>query len=465
MKYNNDEELLKAYKDWIAKQPNQREGKLRKPDGYITPIRRIADYFQIELISLTVEKYDEIYDIISNWPTDGSIVLSGNDKLSNRKIDSNSKSDFKTNWKDFGNFLKSNKQISDKSVFDSPTHSTSAQGNCRNLIVYGIPGCGKSYYLEEEYLKKGGFGEIIRTTFYPDYSNTDFIGQLRPTKDEDGLKYSVVPGPFTRALEKALEYGKDEEDIKNVALVIEEINRGNAAAIFGDIFQLLDRNKNGTSEYSISNPTIEQYLNDKGGSYSSISLPANLYIFATMNTSDQNVFKLDTAFKRRWEFKRMTNASSKASNNLMVPTINVKWENFIAVINEKISNNEELSGDRQIGKWFVKGTITAEQFANKVLEYLYNDVYKYADRSEIFNTASYNNFDRIYDAFCTGKKDVFAYDVLELLSTFESNNVLEENSTSEKNDNDSKELSDETEELVAEDNPSNDSVDETSLED
>ena len=444
MPYKNDEEIIKAYKEWIGNQPNKRTGELRNPAGYTHNLRRIKKYFNISLINLTLDEYKRILNAISNWPIDGSIRIDPYKTKGNVFVidKSDKKSDFKTNWKDFGTFMGFNQPTN---TITSQVSSVTQNDIYRNLIVYGIPGCGKSFYLNTTILGydcvneqfNGDFDpdNIIRTTFYPDYSNSDFVGQLRPAKDANGLNYKVFGGPFTKALFKAFEcINKNDGDPEKVALVVEEINRGNAAAIFGDIFQLLDRNDRGESEYRITNPTIQQYFKENGINISQVYLPSNLYIFATMNTSDQNVFKLDTAFKRRWEFKRMTNGSDKSKNDIKVPNLDVDWENFIKEINDKISNNEELSGDRQIGKWFIKKPISAEQFANKVLEYLYNDVYKYADKSEIFNVEKYKNFDDIYDAFCRGEKDIFSQDLAKkFIATnavnAQSNSTLASNSS------------------------------------
>lgn len=278
----------------------------------------------------------------------------------------------------------------------------------KNLIIYGIPGCGKSYRLKEEYLKKKFAADrVIRTTFHPEYSNTDFVGQIKPVKNGKNLDYEVVPGPFTEALSLAL-----QPQAEKVALVIEEINRGNAAAIFGDIFQLLDRDSSGESEYTIKNKTIFEYLKKNGINIIDIKIPSNLYLYATMNTSDQNVFKLDTAFKRRWEFERLTNKTTESKISdfkaFSINGIDIKWTEFISVINEIIKNNDDISGDRQIGNFFYQGSgIDLERFANKVLEYLYNDVCKYGGKEEIFNVDKYNSFDDIYDAFVNGSSDVF----------------------------------------------------------
>lgn len=212
-----------------------------------------------------------------------------------------------------------------------------------NKIYYGIPGCGKSYYVENTELKDvDKEQDVFRTTFYLDYSNSDFIGQIYPHVDENGnVSYIHVPGPFTKALERALTV----EDGRMVYLIIEEINRGNAAAIFGDTFQLLDRVKEktegkeiGDSEYPISNSFIEGYFkkNKIPCVEGQIYIPHNLTIFATMNTSDQNVFPLDTAFKRRWDREMVSAKWENVSfRNMYVPGTNITWEKFCTTINKK----------------------------------------------------------------------------------------------------------------------------------
>ena len=167
-----------------------------------------------------------------------------------------------------------------------------------NILLYGVPGCGKSHEIKINYCDDDNFME--RAVFHPDYTYSDFIGQILPKVSADGkVTYEFEPGPFTRILEKAV------NNEGTYYLVVEEINRGNAPAIFGDIFQLLDRDDNGESEYGISNEAIAEYVyKDKE---KKVKIPGNLYILATMNTSDQNVFTLDTAFKRRWSMKRIEN--------------------------------------------------------------------------------------------------------------------------------------------------------------
>lgn len=264
-----------------------------------------------------------------------------------------------------------------------------------NLVVYGTPGCGKSFYVENSLLKKHNVAkeDRIRTTFYQDYSNTDFIGQILPkVKADKSVTYEFKPGPFTLALKKAI-----ENQDKPVALIIEELNRGNAASIFGDIFQLLDRNVNGCSIYSIVNTNIQDYLNQCfEGKYffESIMIPANLYIVATMNTSDQNVFTLDTAFKRRWQFEKLRNVFTVEHHykHYFIPGMpDISWEQLVTDINDFIVNRPSgiSSEDKQLGIFFIDKDILCEKqeecgdeikinkFAYKLFEYLWDDVAKF----------------------------------------------------------------------------------------
>lgn len=266
----------------------------------------------------------------------------------------------------------------------------------QNLIVYGTPGCGKSYYVEHTLLDGYSKENYIRTTFYQDYTNTDFVGQILPIIEGDKVTYKFNPGPFTLALEQAI-----RKPNERIALVIEELNRGSAASIFGDIFQLLDR-KEGVSEYGITNVNIINYLKEKfKGVYTfkEIRLPGNLSIYATMNTSDQNVFTLDTAFKRRWKFKKLINefAVDHQFKNKYIPGADITWEELVNDINEYIleCSSGLNSEDKQLGVYFVdengmrKEKVDASDpeavnaFAYKVLEYLWSDVAKF-DRSKWF---------------------------------------------------------------------------------
>src|SRR5699024_4579772 len=210
-------------------------------------------------------------------------------------------------------------------------YSSRVQGG-NNVLLYGVPGSGKSYKIENEYCNDFNFME--RVVFHPDYMNTDFVGQILPSVkgegDEKEITYDFTPGPFTRVLKKAIENPRD-----HYYLVIEEINRGNAPAIFGEIFQLLDRDDEGKSSYEITNYNIANEVFDE--KEKPIYLPSNLHILATMNTADQNVFTLDTAFQRRWDMKMIENDVVKAEHaSKPILDTNVTWERFNTVINDQI---------------------------------------------------------------------------------------------------------------------------------
>ena len=312
-----------------------------------------------------------------------------------------------------------------------PTYTfDTAKGGAQNRVVYGTPGCGKSFYVQNTYLAKCGVAKEhrIRTTFYMDYTNTDFVGQILPKVKPSGeVTYDFNPGPFALALKTAIE----NPDVA-VALIIEELNRGNAASIFGDIFQLLDRDASGKSQYSITNVNLQDYLNkcfEGVYTFNSISIPANLYIVATMNTSDQNVFTLDTAFKRRWQFEKLRNEFTLEHEykDYFVPGMEgVTWETLVTAINKYIVDRPDdlASEDKQLGVYFIeKGTLCAtadecsdetkiNRFAFKLFEYLWDDVAKYA-HSDWF-AAEIKTLDDLIDKYKTLGAKVFADGVLDL---------------------------------------------------
>ena len=315
----------------------------------------------------------------------------------------------------------------------------STKGTSINKIFFGTPGCGKSYHIEHDILGKdngtkeyvGDYSKerVIRTTFYQDYSNTDFVGQILPkiVKGENGEKdvveYIFNPGPFTLALIQAI-----SNPTKKVALVIEEINRGNAPAIFGDIFQLLDRDGNSISEYGIVNVCMMDYLNayeftvdgeKKRYTFSEIKIPGNMDIFATMNTSDQNVYTLDTAFVRRWDKEKIKNSFKNCKfKDLPVPGMpQYTWEEFVTSINNCIAKHLEdlqVNEDKQIGAFFVKASLLAandaEKFVYKVFDYLWSDVAK-LDHGIFFNP--YDTLENLIDAYKTNGVGVFKTGIFE----------------------------------------------------
>lgn len=255
----------------------------------------------------------------------------------------------------------------------------------QNVLYYGVPGAGKSNTIDG-IIHNDPYERVV---FHPDYTYSDFVGQIMPRlkKDNDGvdkLTYEFVSGPFTKILKRAV---KDESKQMHY-LVIEEINRGNAPAIFGDLFQLLDRKADGSGKYGITNFDIAREVYDD--EEQEIKMPNNLTILATMNTCDQNVFTLDTAFQRRWEMKYIKNDVFSALHaGDVIEGSNVTWGPFADVINKKILEyNSEMSGseDKQLGAYFAtKGDLTKDKFAEKVLKFLWDDAFK-LDRNEIFRS-------------------------------------------------------------------------------
>lgn len=285
-------------------------------------------------------------------------------------------------------------------------------------IYYGCPGTGKSYKVMTEtegidgklivYFDKDGAyvpdinavadksehtTNIFRTTFHPDYDYSTFVGSYKPVMnsvlDEDGndtgkedLAYEFVPQVFTNAYIRAWKSLNDDtipDEKKHVYLIIEEINRGNCAQIFGDLFQLLDRRKDGRSEYFIvPDAELRKYLAKQKLESNKLILPENLHILATMNTSDQSLFPMDSAFKRRWamEYIPVNLEHEKAKDfTFKVNGIEYSWVKFLAKVNPLIRKATD-SEDKQMGEFFIKGKISEDDFKNKVMFYIWNDVCK-----------------------------------------------------------------------------------------
>ena len=303
--------------------------------------------------------------------------------------------------------------------------------NFTQTIYYGVPGSGKSHKIDEQ-TKNIPDEQKIRVVFHPEYTNADFVGQILPVVDGDAVKYTFKPGSFTRILVAAL---KNPE--KPYYLIIEEINRGNAAAIFGEIFQLLDRSSDGWSSYCIMNDDINYEIRKtvpelNWTANTGIRLPPNLSLFATMNTSDQNVFTLDNAFQRRWEMELVQNQcndSSQMDAKITVNNQSITWKGFQTQINSIIgekSNEGGLSSmeDKRLGCWFIKaedGVIDEKKFANKVLKYLWDDAFKFCHQ-EIFES-DIKNFEELQKRFFEKGFDVFSENcgLKDFLSTTQPN--------------------------------------------
>ncbi|MCD3203055.1 AAA domain-containing protein [Clostridium botulinum C/D] len=304
-----------------------------------------------------------------------------------------------------------------------------------NVLLYGVPGSGKSWTIQHEYCNDESVME--RLVFHPDYTYSDFVGQILPKVDDDGkVSYVFTPGPFTTLLREAYTHPN-----KEYFLVIEEINRGNAPAIFGEVFQLLDRkmviqDKDddgypiGTSEYPITNVDIAKVVYKD--SKHKVRIPSNMSIIGTMNTSDQNVFTLDTAFQRRWNMRLIENSFKNVNvefaNQKILDTA-VTWKRFCTAINEIILDKNvrmTSSEDKRLGTYFVhlqdliydndadntnldkftraKANRNNRRFPEKVIKYLWDDAFKFS-REEIFEVGQYNSLEAIIRKFMQEKEN------------------------------------------------------------
>ncbi len=261
-------------------------------------------------------------------------------------------------------------------------------------IYYGAPGTGKSHEVRKKVNELTGLVDnednpfVFRTTFHPDYDYASFVGCYKPTMEDKDIVYSFNPQTFTNAYIKAWQEYKKEQG-QNVCLVIEEINRGNCAQIFGDIFQLLDR-KGGFSESPINaDKDLRDYLDklrndgtlpDDAIKNGKLQLPPNLNILATMNTSDQSLFPMDSAFKRRWNWKYTPIVDAAKGFQIDIEGAKYNWWEFVKKINDLIYDKLE-SEDKKLGYFFAGNNpvIDIDCFVSKVLFYLWNDVFKDAD--------------------------------------------------------------------------------------
>lgn len=272
-----------------------------------------------------------------------------------------------------------------------------------NILFYGVPGAGKSHEIDGIIDRE----RTRRVVFHPDYTYSDFVGQILPRIKDENLKYVFDPGPFTQMMKQA--YSDREHHMHY--LVIEEINRGNAPAIFGDIFQLLDRTSDGSGKYSITN--YDMGLEVFGDSEHEIRIPSNLTILATMNTADQNVFTLDTAFQRRWEMHLIKNDVKGARHaNIRIEGSQVSWGTFAEVTNTEIEHlGEEIGSaeDKRLGAYFAsEDELKKDKFPEKVLKYLWDDAFK-MDRYTFFSEGI-SSIDNVIEIF---QKDPSDTDVLQ----------------------------------------------------
>jgi len=319
-----------------------------------------------------------------------------------------------------GLIIKSEQQVLTK-------YATGIMGD--NIIYYGAPGTGKSHTIDNEINES----TTIRTVFHADTQNSDFMGCLKPIMDGSSIKYEFRPGPFTNAVINAV---NDPEH--HHWLVIEEINRAPAAAVFGEIFQLLDREPtNGESRYSITliDPDMQSFITSKSAAAienGKLKIPGNLTLLATMNSSDQAVMPLDTAFKRRWKFRYIPLDFYMSYNNIGKPCadgnllitdqggveVKISWRNFAIAINT-ILTSSGIPEDRHLGPFFlsdneVNGADSKDALTGKLFMYLWDDVLRHGMTGAVFNAEikTYGQLTRRYDNHEPVFNDTF-YDLIE----------------------------------------------------
>ena len=296
----------------------------------------------------------------------------------------------------------------------------------RNRIVFGAPSTGKSYELKEdcEDLLKDTNGSYERVTFHPDYSYSQFVGTYKPVMGADEkIRYAFVPGPFMRVYVEALKSGRTENPQPHL-LLIEEINRAKVAAVFGDVFQLLDRDDDGVSEYEIqASEDIRKYLAKQLGgtpdNYQKIRIPNNMFIWSTMNSADQGVFPMDTAFKRRWNFEYLgineneEKISGIGKIELAGSDEPIEWNILRRAINAKMSSDQfKINEDKLMGPFFLSKKVIASDengmivdtdkfvaaFKSKVIMYLYEDAVKQG-KHRFFDGCDNSKYSSVCDAF------------------------------------------------------------------
>ena len=388
----------------------------KQPERQLREMLRVMTHTDIISFEKGVVKFE-------NVSTFRNSRLLSNLLFDNRFIDGSGKSfdDFKIEYQKYMDL----EEVTKKYITEDklPNQIFNVDCNLRDQVIqeihFGAPGTGKSHSIKKiirksypEYEESDSNPFVLRTTIHGEYSHFDFVGNVMPISKNGVVGYEFTEGIFTTALIRAMLYKGND-----VYLILEEMSRGDIASIFGDVFQLLDRNEQGVSEYRIDNSLISDELVQNGAKSEGddkIYLPSNLHIIGTVNTSDQNVNVLDTAFKRRFSFVYESVKPSYNTENgeiLNSVTFNLggkefEWNQFYLAVNQFIVSNLGLSEDKQLGQFFVKfneGVDVKETIKNKVLHYLWEDVQNasMSDEASIFNN-DIRAFSILYDKFDQG---------------------------------------------------------------
>lgn len=305
----------------------------------------------------------------------------------------------------------------------------------RNRIIFGAPGTGKSHQLKADCVEllRGTTGSYERVTFHPEYTYSQFVGSYKPVTNAAGeIRYDFVPGPFMRVLVAALKSGRTESPQPHL-LIIEEINRAKVAAVFGDVFQLLDRNERGSSDYDIhTTEDIKKYLiSELGKSPDILKIPDNMFIWATMNSADQGVYPMDTAFKRRWNFEYIGIDDNDDEVGGIVTlgrgdhAMDVNWNQLRRAINETLAVDYGINEDKLLGPYFISQAVFAfgedgkmlnpekfkATFKSKVLMYLYEDAAK-PIKHRLFEGCDSSRYSSVCAAFDSKGIEIFGADFI-----------------------------------------------------
>ena len=290
-----------------------------------------------------------------------------------------------------------------------------------NHLFYGAPATGKSHKVDS----LAGTVNVVRTVFHPDTQNSDFFGSLKPRMNGKRIEYAFAAGPFSKALKAALIKPTEQH-----FLIIEELNRAPAAAVFGELFQLLDRaHDTGKSSYSIAFPSTdsEEWFNDHEGiEIPNLYIPSNLTIYATMNSADQGVYPLDTAFRRRWtqEYLPLYSENPPAGNikfhNVKNSVKTISWDKFVRTLNNFLVEEFDASEDRLLGHWFVRQHELGQDVPEKILLYLWDDLLRHEDRFILFNKAAGRTYGQVQQAHKNGTA-IFSERFLRVLTGLADN--------------------------------------------